>query len=92
MVKVLRSENGSSGLSERASYSYDYRGLCFYKSAERGVEYREYTADGRLIYVEKDGSKVDYVYNSNDTQNYISSASKLCLFQKLLIASILFWE
>lgn len=65
MNRVLCSENGSSGLFERASYSYDYRGLCVYKSSERSVEYREYTADGRLIYVEKDGSVTDYIYNGS---------------------------
>ena len=65
LTKVLHSENGRRNLTERASYTYDYRGLCVVKNSEDGTEYREYTADGKLIYTEKGENRTDYIYKSN---------------------------
>ena len=65
LTKVLHSENGRRNLTERASYTYDYRGLCVVKNSEDGKEYREYTADGKLIYTEKGEDRTDYIYKSN---------------------------
>ena len=65
LTKVLHSENGRRNLTERASYTYDYRGLCVVKNSEDGTEYREYSADGKLIYTEKGEDRTDYIYKSN---------------------------
>lgn len=65
MTKVLYSDSGSKNISEKASYLYDYRGLCVAKSCADGIEYREYLSDGRLLYVTNEEATIDYVYCRN---------------------------
>ena len=64
LIKVLYSENGTDQLTAKASYSYDYRGLCVEKKTDENKEFREYTRDGKLIYVEKAGESICYIYRS----------------------------
>ncbi len=65
MTRVLHSTAGSANLKEKASYVYDYRGLCVEKKTPAGSEFREYTADGKLLYTEKGEDRTDYIYKSN---------------------------
>ena len=65
MTRVMFSENGKNGLKNKASYTYDYRGLLVRKVTEDYVEYREYTLDGKLLFREKGDEITDYIYKSN---------------------------
>ena len=65
MTRVMFSENGKNGLKNKASYTYDYRGLLVRKVTEEYVEYREYTLDGKLLFSEKGDEITDYIYKSN---------------------------
>ncbi|SEQ59156.1 RHS repeat-associated core domain-containing protein [Treponema bryantii] len=66
LIKVLYSENGTDTLISKASYIYDYRGLCVEKKTDDIREFKEYTGDGKLIYIEETGDSTCYIYRNDN--------------------------
>ena len=63
LVKVERSEKGTSGLTEIARYTYDIRGLrVLTEKPNRGSEYSQYDESGNLIWKQNAEGKTDYVW------------------------------